>query len=947
MGRARLVRRLVAALLVLTARAAKDVGRTFCSSGYPASTNDFDICCASTCGICTESQCRDRDGGPLNCCPLSGILPAGEECTTRRQESCAVRRPASGKDTAFKHFLHGDAPAGKGPVHVAIAGDHVHYVGLVAAAQSVFKAAADPGRIRLRVLAEPGDELRYLRAALECSLGPPATWSDKAERGRDVSSRAPAGAPRPRQAAWEIVLFNASEHFPANLTIRAPNNAQKGNLAADLNYARFYLPDLLPDVEKIVYLDADTVVAKDVAKLYDSALVEGDSVLAAVPRDGKSVCFSMLECEDEAVRAVLRAKGIAEPERDLNFFNAGVAVFHLGRWAKRRLTREVEFWIAANSEERPIYALGSNPPLILAVGRKFERIDPKWNCDGFGFKRPTLVSRECQLDAGIRHWSGHLKPWRRDGKYKHMFYPAVSDLNCLLKLPAQQVEYDPEIEVDANLRVVLPEEGGTFPLSAGRFGAADRRPERGEAALGPVAFGATEEEDFDAAVLAKAAHKEREYKSVQSVKRAMEDSLKRYAERERAPGAARAFIAQLRSHPSVSWEAWRNRSAHGQIDCHAVDHVLVIVDNATLYVDNAQYGPGRPCGPAPPKAAGMALKMLYAARAAVPLPDTYFILCVNPLGTPYRDVPVLSFVKTQGASQPGILVPGPHFMKGSLVNWERAVRRYEESALRYPWPQRSNVVYWRGRFAGVVGWDWREAVVARPCDDVANLARLEAISATLRHDDVANLRMFNGMQDAPYVFGPHGGGCVPRWDEHVHRSVRDIVKTVQARAASHRAPRDGKPRPMNPNVFKEPVRNLLTQKTPSASKYMTHKFVASLPGAGGAAPPARNEIWVYGAAVLLWRSEVQEWYYPGLVEGSTHVTIDGRNIVDTVRMLQREDKRAQRLALAAQTVYENHLCPACLLETWRHTLLKYNSRFGLDDVDIPNTLDVLSEGGGV
>ncbi len=121
------------------------------------------------------------------------------------------------------------------------------------------------------------------------------------------------------------MTFVAEHHFPKNLTIRAPNNAQKGNLAADLNYARFYLTSLLPGVEKVVYLDADTIVNKDISKLYDSALKDSDAVLAAVPRDGKDVCYSLIDCEDPVIAQVLKEEGFPNPATDLNFFNAGAS----------------------------------------------------------------------------------------------------------------------------------------------------------------------------------------------------------------------------------------------------------------------------------------------------------------------------------------------------------------------------------------------------------------------------------------------------------------------------------------------------------------------------------------------------------------------------------------------------------------------------------------------
>ena len=65
------------------------------------------------------------------------------------------------------------------------------------------------------------------------------------------------------------------------------------------------------------------------------------------------------------------------------------------------------------------------------------------------------------------------------------------------------------------------------------------------------------------------------------------------------------------------------------------------------------------------------------------------------------------------------------------------------------------------------------------CDDVANLARLEAVSATLSDEANADMRLNQALRDIPYVFGPEGGGCAPRWDSAVDKRVRDVVTKVQ------------------------------------------------------------------------------------------------------------------------------------------------------------------------
>ena len=56
---------------------------------------------------------------------------------------------------------------------------------------------------------------------------------------------------------------------------------------------------------------------KDISKLYDSALKDSDAVLAAVPRDGKDVCYSLIDCEDPVIAQVLKEEGFPNPATDL------------------------------------------------------------------------------------------------------------------------------------------------------------------------------------------------------------------------------------------------------------------------------------------------------------------------------------------------------------------------------------------------------------------------------------------------------------------------------------------------------------------------------------------------------------------------------------------------------------------------------------------------------
>ena len=129
-------------------------------------------------------------------------------------------------------------------------------------------------------------------------------------------------------------------------------------------------------------------------------------MVAAAPRDFKRVCDHLVNCGAAAVLA-----RFADPARALHAFNAGVVVFDLDRWRVRRLAADVERWVATNAAaDPPIYRLGSNPPLVLAVGEDWARLDPRWNCMR-GIHRQHPHNTACWRDAFVRHYPGGAKPW--------------------------------------------------------------------------------------------------------------------------------------------------------------------------------------------------------------------------------------------------------------------------------------------------------------------------------------------------------------------------------------------------------------------------------------------------------------------------------------------------------------------------------------------------------
>uniref|UniRef100_A0A7S1ZWJ3 Hexosyltransferase n=1 Tax=Trieres chinensis TaxID=1514140 RepID=A0A7S1ZWJ3_TRICV len=164
------------------------------------------------------------------------------------------------------------------------------------------------------------------------------------------------------------------------------------------NYVRFVMDSLLPDVEKVMWIDADTLVLCDVVHLLREALSKSKQVVAAVPTNKRPLGLS----------------GHARKEFSYitNSFNAGVYVAHLKRWKEQHLTDEVRKLTLRNQKDH-LYKFGSQPPLNLVVGGDFEHIPQSWNV---GLEHLKSRNATAVLEnACVVHFKGGPKPWEEGG----------------------------------------------------------------------------------------------------------------------------------------------------------------------------------------------------------------------------------------------------------------------------------------------------------------------------------------------------------------------------------------------------------------------------------------------------------------------------------------------------------------------------------------------------
>ncbi|XP_048328743.2 probable galacturonosyltransferase-like 10 [Ziziphus jujuba] len=175
-----------------------------------------------------------------------------------------------------------------------------------------------------------------------------------------------------------------------------------------LNYARSYLADLLePCVERVIYLDSDTIVIDDIQKLWRVSLT-GSRVIGAPEycHVNLNKYFSAEFWSDAELTKAFEGKTPC-------YFNTGVMVMDLVRWREGDYTSKIENWMQIQKEKR-IYELGSLPPFLLVFGGDVEAIDHRWNQHGLG--GDNVVNSCRTLHPGpvsLLHWSGKGKPWMR------------------------------------------------------------------------------------------------------------------------------------------------------------------------------------------------------------------------------------------------------------------------------------------------------------------------------------------------------------------------------------------------------------------------------------------------------------------------------------------------------------------------------------------------------
>lgn len=182
-----------------------------------------------------------------------------------------------------------------------------------------------------------------------------------------------------------------------------------------LNHLRIYLPELFPNLDKVVFLDDDIVIQRDLSPLWDIDL--NGKVNGAV-----ETCRG----DDDWVMS----------KRFRNYFNFshpliqknldpddcawayGMNIFDLRAWRSTNIRDTYHAWVKENLKSSlTLWRLGTLPPALIAFKGHVHPIDASWHMLGLGYQNNTNI--ESVKKSAVIHYNGQAKPWLEIG-FEHL-----------------------------------------------------------------------------------------------------------------------------------------------------------------------------------------------------------------------------------------------------------------------------------------------------------------------------------------------------------------------------------------------------------------------------------------------------------------------------------------------------------------------------------------------
>ncbi|CAA6667914.1 unnamed protein product [Spirodela intermedia] len=148
-----------------------------------------------------------------------------------------------------------------------------------------------------------------------------------------------------------------------------------------LNHLRFYLPEMYPKLHRILFLDDDIVVQRDLTGLWK------------IDMDGK--------VNGRWKPALVHFTGMPIHEFFTPTYPGAIQ-------PQCKCTEQYHYWQNLN-ENRTLWKLGTLPPGLITFYSTTKPLEKSWHVLGLGYN--PGISREEIQNAAVVHFNGNMKPW--------------------------------------------------------------------------------------------------------------------------------------------------------------------------------------------------------------------------------------------------------------------------------------------------------------------------------------------------------------------------------------------------------------------------------------------------------------------------------------------------------------------------------------------------------
>ncbi|KAL3820861.1 hypothetical protein ACJIZ3_006766 [Penstemon smallii] len=288
--------------------------------------------------------------------------------------------------------------------HYALFSDNVLAAAVVV--NSTLSHAKDPSKHVFHVVT---DRLNYAAMKMWFLAHPPGKATIQVQNVEEFtwlnSSYSPVLKQLGSPSMIDYYFKNRRGDSDSNMKFRNPK------YLSIMNHLRFYLPEIFPKLEKVLFLDDDIVVQKDLTALWSLDL------------NGKVI--GVVETCGESFHRFDRYLNFSNPLISKSFdpracgWAFGMNIFDLEEWRKQNITEVYHKWQNLN-HDRSLWKLGTLPPGLITFWNRTYALNKSWHVLGLGYN-PNVPQKDIER-AAVIHYNGNLKPWLEIGLPKFRNY---------------------------------------------------------------------------------------------------------------------------------------------------------------------------------------------------------------------------------------------------------------------------------------------------------------------------------------------------------------------------------------------------------------------------------------------------------------------------------------------------------------------------------------------